>query len=533
MKLISTLLLTCALGSPETPETTVKSAVAAKYRAGFEAIRLGELRAWLELLAAPELEGRDTGERGYDIASRYVASVMRSLDVEPGGDNGTYYQSFQMVRRRWDLEAARLHVTTVQMERVEGEGEKAVEKTASEPLLGRVAIASPKSVDWRGPYFFVGTGLGAVADSPDPYHGLALGEETVVVIVPRKDSDQISIDSAIESARAKGLRRLLIVSDRRVQQRVGMRLRYYPRDRVDREPRDADGLEVVYIRKQAVQKLFAACGLNIDEMRKTGKYPASRWLHEVSVALTIDLETTETPTQNVVGIIPGGDPKLKHEAVVVGAHLDHVGVDHGETFYGADDNASGCVATLGVAKGIFANGVRPRRSVILIFFGAEEKGLHGSRYWVDNPSVPIENVVMMINLDMVGRNEEHRERKNRKGEITQKAETAAENVNSMHVVGWKRRFLGLVDFVNRVNAPIGLELEEDEERVWRRSDHFNFAEKGVPVVFFFAGFHPDYHRSTDTPEKINYPKLTKVTRLAFSLAFEIADRVERLRNHRL
>ena len=133
----------------------------------------------------------------------------------------------------------------------------------------------------------------------------------------------------------------------------------------------------------------------------------------------------------------------------------------------------------------------------------------------------------MFNMDMVGRNEERRDRS---GKVTEKA---ADNVDCLHVIGSKRHSLELDPWIHKVNGPIGFKFEYDEEGVWNRSDQYNFAAKGVPVTFFFAGFHADYHKPTDTIEKINFDKVVRVSRLVYSLVFEVGDRPRRLRNNRL
>jgi Zn-dependent M28 family amino/carboxypeptidase len=182
---------------------------------------------------------------------------------------------------------------------------------------------------------------------------------------------------------------------------------------------------------------------------------------------------------------------------------------------------------LAVAKAFAANDVRPRRSIAFMLFTAEEKGLWGSSYFVEKPPFPLEKIVLEIQLDMIGRNEE-----SRSGD-PKKAEKADDNVRTLHVVGSKRRSLELDPWIHALNSHTGLGFEYDQEDVYTRSDQWSFASRGIPVVFFFAGFHPDYHQPSDTPEKINYEKVSLVARLVFGLAFEVADREKRLAIHRL
>lgn len=485
-----------------------------EYRAGVKSIQTREIRAWLEFLASPELEGRDTGSRGYDVASRYIATLLKGFGVEPGGDDGTFYHRFTMVKRERLTKEAFVSLTGA---------DKKVERIG---LDGDVGVDAKGTIHWKGPWVCVGHGDGASADARDDF-GPLLTDESIVFVVPRKDGE----DPATRGVRAAGARRIIVVSDKHVRRRAGLRFRYQAQYRIDQEPSDPDGVETVYISAAIADRILARWDTSVKKIRSSTSW-TSRAVDGLDVEIKIEMRRTEARTQNVVGRIPGSDPKLAEEVIAIGAHLDHVGRQGDKIFYGADDDGSGCVAMLATAKAYRENGRRPRRSIVLIFFGAEEKGLHGSRAWVDRPTVPLESVVAMFNLDMVGRNEQHAERKNRSGKILQAAEAAADNVNTLHVVGSKRLSLELDPWIHRVNESIGFEFEYDEEDVWRRSDHYNFAAKGIPVAFFFAGFHPDYHKPTDTPEKINWSKLTNVARLVFSLTYEIADRPQRLRINR-
>ncbi len=486
-----------------------------EYRAGVESIQTREIRAWLEFLASPELEGRDTGSRGYDTASRYVASQLQGFGVEPGGVGGSFYHAFTMVKRERLTKEAFVLLTAADTE---------AERI---PLDRSVGVQAQGTIHWKGPWVCVGHGEGAAADARDDFRGL-LKDDSVAFVVPRKGEE----DQATRGVRAAGGRRVVVVSDRHVRRRTGLRFGYKAQYRIDEEPRDPDGVEIVYISTEVADRILARWSTSVEKIR-AGTSWKSRAVDGVHIEVKIEMRRTEDRTQNVVGRISGSDPALAEEVVVLGAHLDHVGRRDDKIYYGADDDGSGCVAMLAAARAYCLNGHRPRRSVVMIFFGAEERGLHGSRAWVDRPTVPLENVVAMFNLDMVGRDEQHAERKNRDGKIVRAAEAAADNVNTLHVVGSKRHSLELDPWIHRVNESIGFEFEYDEEGVWRRSDHFNFAAKGIPVAFFFAGFHPDYHQPTDTPEKINWDKLTKVARLVFSITYEIADRPRRLRVNRL
>jgi hypothetical protein len=211
-------------------------------------------------------------------------------------------------------------------------------------------------------------------------------------------------------------------------------------------------------------------------------------------------------SENVVAMIEGSDPVLKEQYVTVSAHLDHVGTIAGKIYNGADDNASGCAAVLEIAEGVAI--AQPRRSVIFILFGAEESGLHGSKFFVDNCPVPLQSIVADINLDMVGRFENPA---SREGIIAVGASAICDDMKSI---------------LEAVNAgTIELKLDETSgDQFFRDSDQFNFHQKGIPVVFFFDGLHKDFHTPGDDADKIDYPHMADVTRLACEFALELANR---------
>ena len=196
---------------------------------------------------------------------------------------------------------------------------------------------------------------------------------------------------------------------------------------------------------------------------------------------------------------------------MIGSHLDHLGIRNGTVHPGADDNGSGSPAVLSIAKAFTENGKRPRRSVLFMWFAAEEIGLVGSRHYTDNPLKPLENMTCMFNIDMVGRNEETKD------------ETAAENEGAIHLVGSKKGESDIHGIVEAANKHVGFRFEYDEEDVFGRSDQYNFFKKGVPVAFLFGGFHPDYHQPSDKVKEINFDKIVAAAKLyyvAINLASE-------------
>ncbi|RXG29980.1 M28 family metallopeptidase [Leeuwenhoekiella marinoflava] len=226
-------------------------------------------------------------------------------------------------------------------------------------------------------------------------------------------------------------------------------------------------------------------------------------------------------SENVVAYIKGSTKP--EEYIVVSAHLDHVGVrEDGEVFNGADDDGSGTVGVLEIAEAFnkaVEAGYRPQRSIVFLHVTGEEKGLYGSRYYAENPIFPIANTVADLNIDMIGRVDD----------------AHADNENYIYLIGSDKLSTELDSIstaVNNTYMNIDLDYtyndENDPNRFYYRSDHYNFAKQGVPIIFYFNGVHADYHKVSDTPDKINYPMLAKRAQLVFLTAWELANRKDRI-----
>ena len=226
-------------------------------------------------------------------------------------------------------------------------------------------------------------------------------------------------------------------------------------------------------------------------------------------------------SENIWAFIKGSEKP--DEIIVISAHYDHVGMKNGEIFNGADDDGSGTVALLEIAQAFKIaqqKGHGPKRSILFLHVTGEEHGLHGSRYYSDNPLYPLKNTVANINIDMIGRRD-----------------TLHPNTNNyIYPIGADRLSSELHEINEAMNSKYTqMELDykyndrNDPERIYYRSDHYNFAKKGIPALFYFNGVHEDYHMPTDTPDKIEYDALAKRAQLAFAVAWELANREERIK----
>jgi hypothetical protein len=244
------------------------------------------------------------------------------------------------------------------------------------------------------------------------------------------------------------------------------------------------------------------------------------------VNFNINAKVDATLTQNVVGIIDGIDYYLKNEYVAVGAHYDHVGMrpsgDGDRIFNGADDDGSGTVATMAIAEALAKSKQRPKRSILLVWHAGEEKGLWGSEFFTDYPPVPMDRVVAQLNIDMIGRSKKDGDDNPANSNLTRPTE--------LYLIGSRMMSddLGnLAEEVNnsylRLNYNYKYDDPNDPERFFYRSDHYNYAKKGVPIIFYFSGVHEDYHMPGDHADKIDYEKMEKVTRTIFATMWKLAN----------
>jgi Zn-dependent M28 family amino/carboxypeptidase len=236
----------------------------------------------------------------------------------------------------------------------------------------------------------------------------------------------------------------------------------------------------------------------------------------------VDTSVRRATTWNVVGVLEGSDPQLKNESVLFSGHYDHEGVWDGKIYHGADDNGSGTVGVIELARAYARNPERPKRSLVFAVFAAEERGLLGSYYYAANPVRPLAGTRAVINFDMIGRNE------------TPSAQTAgltqisSDTSNELGLIGT----INSPDYraaVEQANQHVGLAMtykwdQDAALNIFQRSDQFPFAIRDIPAVWWFTGFHPDYHQPSDTVEKINFEKMQKILQLAYLTGWTFADR---------
>jgi Zn-dependent M28 family amino/carboxypeptidase len=482
-----------------------------------------ELRMHLQFLASDELGGRYTLSPNFAIAARYLAAHLEADGFRGAGDHGSFLQTFEVVSTKLDPAKTSLELT------LNG-------KPATYDFGEIFATQSPANGSAQGEIVFVGAGISSPSQKHDDYAGLDVKGKIVLVAGGTPAGVDISRVAAAEqgegAARAHGAAGVLQIPQQRFAEFLRDRAfmdRFAGREIV-RLARDAEGrLPALTLGPDVADKLLAAAGLNLKAVYQaiSKKEPLQPKALDASARISIGLQQTRTTTQNVAGILEGSDPKLKNEYVVFSAHYDHLKTGpNGEIYHGADDDGSGTTAVLAIAHAMSLD--RPKRSVLVMFHAGEELGLLGSEYNTDYaPVVPLDQVVVDLNIDMIGRSKPAGD--------TQKEDEHLTDANTVYLVGSNRISGELHQLSEETNAQFQkMKLDyyyndpNNPERIYFRSDHWNYAKHGVPIIFYFDGTHVDYHKPTDTVDKIDFTKMTQITRLVFETGWRIANLDHRL-----
>ncbi len=476
--------------------------------------------AHLNFLASDELGGRETGTLEGEIAAHYVASVFRSIGLEPAGADGGYLAPYELETSQLDIERTALtfHVGSDDVGGLE-DVRLATGLALFDDFVVRGYTGDGFSID--APVTFAGHGVVDEATGVDEYDGLDV-EGHFVLVFSGAPGNRADLRSAGQwrnkraAAKARGAAGLAIVVDG--EDDASQRLFGYLGSSARRKsmglkgPEPEPGFPLVYITTKGAETLATLADRKLSTMRVK---PIGEPWPNCSIVLTAPVDAQTIVAHNVAGLIRGTDPALADEVIVMSAHMDHIGRnDDGTVNNGADDNASGTTTLLTAAEILAA--APPKRSVLMLAVSGEEKGLLGSRAWVANPTLPLERVVANINTDMVGRNDPNLigatpspEHEGFNTLVTKAAELAPASGLELRWAVGKDRYQRKVDVY------------------YHRSDHANFADAGIPVIFFFAGEHADYHRASDTIEKIDLAKIGKMARFVSHLAFEVGNDPER------
>ncbi len=530
-----------------------KKPVPERWRTGLDSIKPGESYAMLEFLSADELEGRDTASKGQTIARKYIQSLYKIWGIEPAGDprgkSHSYEQRIDMLEKKFGPDM-RIECTT---------GDTQSRFFFGKDFSGNLGVDVPGKIQTSA--VFAGYGLSTPDLDYDDFAGIDVRGKIVVISTgkpggTRQDSPfnfpknlarfagrRTPAENCARLLAEKGAAALLLIDEAfgRVSNAGG----YVQGTRIG-----SDHKRITFLRLSTVDRmvpffwaspsvansLFVESEITLAEAKQ--KIDASLKPHSfdipgVNVTLHLDIQGTRTVTANLLGKLEGSDPELKKEYVLIGAHLDHIGMNNeGYVFNGADDNGSGSVGVLQAAKAFALNKQKPRRSILFAHWTGEEKGLLGSAHFVHFPTVPMENIVACINLDMICTDTamENIMRGIEEYSITQEELSCFENnpktllaaITSLPSPDIKELYTQISqDYLNLQPVPLC------SNPMPGNSDHWHFAREKVPSVFFFTMGNGHAHRPTDTVERINAEKMSEIIKLAFLMAFKIADSPQR------
>jgi Zn-dependent M28 family amino/carboxypeptidase len=509
------------------------SVVAAAQRP-VDLVQTNNIKAEMFFLSADEMAGRKTASHEAQIAANYIASEFLRFGLKPMGNDGTYFQNFDLVTAWPDKQNLAL---TARQNGVE----KSYQLDHDFDFSNLLESNNPATA--TGPLVFLGYGVNAPEYGYNDFSGIDLHGKTALVLThePQESNPNSRFKGKwntihaydvykYEQIRKAGAAGLLIVRESTPHR---------PSDKPS-APHDWSmptplialagsmwDLPIFGVTEAAADELLASSGKTIASLQKTidqSFKPQSFPVPGVEITMTKALKERQVVrARNVIALLEGSDPKLKDEYVVISGHYDHVGVVQGRIYRGADDNTSGTIGVLESARAYTQGKVRPRRSIMFIAFDAEEAAMLGSGYLAENPVLPLNKAVADLNMDMIGRDEDT---------PTWKLTTDQTN-NSVNLVGTLYN-PDLRRIIERNNQSIGLQLDfktdtTDPEEWFDRSDQIVFATKSVPMVLFNTGEHRDYHTENDTWDRINYPKLEKIIRLVFLTSVELANSDARLR----
>lgn len=441
----------------------------------------------ISVIAHDSMGGRNTPSPGLDATAAWIASEFESFGLLPGGDDGSYLQNYAIETLRADMASSAVQV--------DGGGDL---------RFGRDVVPSGRGFvegDFTGPVILVSGLEGDMGP-----HAAHISGSHIIYVAPEGSGRQaFNVMRNFSAMGALSVTTLSAVDDnawvrtsRSVARRSSVRVGF------------AGGSSPFFTaRSSSMQSVLEAHGV---AMPLGGDELSFVDVPDMELTYSPRIEVTERRTApNVVGILEGSDPVLKDEYLVYSAHMDHVGTgepdENGDSiFNGADDDASGTTGIVELAEAFAGMETAPRRSIIFLLVSGEEKGLWGSDFFARNPAVPLEDIVANVNADMIGRNWP----------------------DTIVAIGKEHSDLGeTMNQVNEAHPELRMTAIDDiwpDERFYFRSDHYNFARRGVPILFFFNGTHPDYHGRGDEVDEIDTDKATRITRLMFYLGWEITNR---------
>ncbi|MEQ8763567.1 MAG: M20/M25/M40 family metallo-hydrolase [Planctomycetota bacterium] len=486
----------------------VAAQVSGEIRSAIGDIDTDEITADLEYLTSEELYGRHTAQPGQEKAAEYIAKQFEAAGLENVPGHEGWYHLWPMNVIDAVDEDCRLLVHPAQGE-----------ATSFEPRKDFIPVRISKDGTVEAPVVFVGYGIQSKKYRHDDYGRIDVRGKIALALWQEPGQDKrtrafegkeltqhSSFYTKAEVAQERGAVALMVVSGPLLYEDAPdaapfeLPTHNWP---ALRSKRNRINIPVVHVSRRVAEAIL---GQDLLELQKESDKRSKPFEVEGSqVELSIKTEATTRQVANVVGFRPGSDPELKDQVVVLGAHYDHMGMDFDGTGLinrGADDNASGTSALMAIARALGQEDIELQRSVLFIAFSGEEEGLLGSKAYCENPLLPHASCIAMLNMDMVGRNHP--------AELT---------------IGEPDEHPLLRRSIQKANSVGGIrmKIEYGAQEFFNRSDQFYFHQAGIPAAFFFAGLHDDYHKPTDTADKIVEKKVQRVARLIAGTTIEIAN----------
>lgn len=482
-------------------------------------VKASDLESYLRVLASREFEGRETGKKGQKLAAAYIAKTFQLNGVSgPVNDTG-YFQKYPITFQ--NPEGIEIKSGKKKFHFLKDfyffPGFQDVVIDADSILFAGYGIDAAAYSDYKKSNV---QGKVVFALEGEPY------KDGLTVIGQTKEpgewtnSWRLKTDAAIRN-KAKAV--FIITENFEKRLNASRHSIENPNARLDIPGKaKKESIPYIYISPKMAEKIL---GKKIADLKKPGVdgFP-QHFTQKKNLKLKVNRPVTKIEAENVLGFIPGS--KHRDEVIVISAHYDHLGKKDTTIYYGADDDGSGTSALLAISKAFakaYKDGNGPKRSILFLAVSGEEKGLLGSEYYTTNPVFPLKNTVADLNVDMIGR----RDKK------------YADDPDYIYVIGSDKISTELHRVNEEANSTYsGLKLDytyntlTDPNRYYFRSDHYNFAKNNVPVVFYFNGVHEDYHKPTDTIDKIEFGKMEKISRHIFFTAWELANRPKRITNDR-
>jgi hypothetical protein len=471
-------------------------------------ITAADMQKHLYIIASKDMEGRDTPSPGQEKAANYIENHFKALGLKPG-NNGSYRQYFPLYKDSMTAASMELNGSAVAL---------------NDDFL---PLPSNYAAELRfAEVIYVGYGI-SDGDKRNDYANLNITGKLVLIAdgIPADYkatgggfNSPASNNGKLNAALSRGAAAALIIQSN-FPRKAGTATANWSMNGF----KSAQALFGCSISQKVAATILGTDATSLADKIKNNQIDKKAYAAEIS--LQYAKTTLQTKVSNVMAVLEGTDKK--DEYVVMSAHYDHVGKrPDGTIYYGADDDGSGTTSVLEFAEAFATaakNGNGPRRSIIFITVCGEEKGLWGSKYYSEHPVFPLEKTSVDLNIDMVGR-------------IGSEYLKDKDSTNYVYMIGDDKLSTDLAPIADKVNSTYSnMKLDRkyndinDPNRFYYRSDHYNFAQKGVPIIFYFNGTHADYHKPTDTPDKINYPLMAKRGQYIFYTAWEMANRNEMLK----